>query len=100
MHIPGVHVARGMMPPGAIGRRAVAVNLSDLAAMGATPEKAWSVNNTWRVSMPHAWKFLSVFSPNTSWPSLATMATSPPSLAVVAPSLRLSATAMLPPEAP
>lgn len=37
--VDGVHVDRRWLPPHAIGRRAVAVNLSDLAAMGARP--AW-----------------------------------------------------------
>ncbi len=36
--VDGVHVDRSLCPPGAIGRRAVAVNLSDLAAMGARPQ--------------------------------------------------------------
>ena len=35
--VDGVHVDRRFVPAGAIGHRAVAVNLSDLAAMGATP---------------------------------------------------------------
>lgn len=35
--VDGVHVDRRFVPPEAIGHRAVAVNLSDLAAMGATP---------------------------------------------------------------
>jgi thiamine-monophosphate kinase len=35
--VDGVHVERRFVPPAAIGHRAVAVNLSDLAAMGATP---------------------------------------------------------------
>jgi thiamine-monophosphate kinase len=35
--IDGVHVDRRFVPAAAIGHRAVAVNLSDLAAMGATP---------------------------------------------------------------
>ena len=35
--VDGVHVDRRFVPPPAIGHRAVAVNLSDLAAMGATP---------------------------------------------------------------
>ncbi|MGD9905703.1 MAG: thiamine-phosphate kinase [Vicinamibacterales bacterium] len=35
--VDGVHVDRAFCPPAAIGRRAVAVNLSDLAAMGARP---------------------------------------------------------------
>ena len=33
----GVHFERGLHPPGAIGRRAVAAAVSDLAAMGGTP---------------------------------------------------------------
>lgn len=37
--VDGVHVTTRWMTPGQIGRRAVAVNLSDLAAMGARP--AW-----------------------------------------------------------
>lgn len=37
--VDGVHVDTRLLPPHAIGRRAVAVNLSDLAAMGARP--AW-----------------------------------------------------------
>jgi thiamine-monophosphate kinase len=35
--VDGVHVDRRFVPPRAIGHRAVAVNLSDLAAMGASP---------------------------------------------------------------
>ena len=35
--VDGVHVDRRFTPPDAIGHRAVAVNLSDLAAMGARP---------------------------------------------------------------
>src|SRR6266853_5763300 len=35
--VEGVHFDRAFTPPGAIGHRALAVNLSDLAAMGAEP---------------------------------------------------------------
>jgi thiamine-monophosphate kinase len=35
--VEGVHFERHFTPPDAIGHRALAVNLSDLAAMGATP---------------------------------------------------------------
>jgi thiamine-monophosphate kinase len=35
--VEGVHFNRQYVPPDAIGHRALAVNLSDLAAMGATP---------------------------------------------------------------
>ncbi|HEX7137132.1 MAG TPA: thiamine-phosphate kinase [Vicinamibacterales bacterium] len=38
--VEGVHFDRTLMPPAAIGHRALAVNLSDLAAMGATPRLA------------------------------------------------------------
>jgi len=38
--VEGVHFDRAFTPPSAIGHRAVAVNLSDLAAMGATPRLA------------------------------------------------------------
>lgn len=38
--VDGVHVDRRFVPPTAIGHRALAVNLSDLAAMGATPRLA------------------------------------------------------------
>src|SRR5579862_5954019 len=38
--VEGVHFDRAFTPPGAIGHRALAVNLSDLAAMGATPRLA------------------------------------------------------------
>ena len=38
--IDGVHFDRRFTPPDAIGHRAIAVNLSDLAAMGATPRLA------------------------------------------------------------
>jgi thiamine-monophosphate kinase len=38
--VEGVHFDRRFTPPAAIGRRALAVNLSDLAAMGATPRLA------------------------------------------------------------
>src|SRR3954466_10668841 len=35
--VEGVHFDRAFVPPDAIGYRALAVNLSDLAAMGASP---------------------------------------------------------------
>jgi thiamine-monophosphate kinase len=35
--VEGVHFDRRFVPPGAIGHKALAVNLSDLAAMGAAP---------------------------------------------------------------
>jgi thiamine-monophosphate kinase len=38
--VEGVHFARAFVPPDAIGHRALAVNLSDLAAMGAAPRLA------------------------------------------------------------
>jgi thiamine-monophosphate kinase len=38
--VEGVHFDRAFTPPAAIGHRALAVNLSDLAAMGATPRLA------------------------------------------------------------
>jgi thiamine-monophosphate kinase len=38
--VEGVHFDRAFTPPRAIGRRALAVNLSDLAAMGAAPRAA------------------------------------------------------------
>ena len=38
--VEGVHFDRRFMPPDAIGHRALAVNLSDLAAMGARPRVA------------------------------------------------------------
>jgi thiamine-monophosphate kinase len=38
--VDGVHFDRRFTPPDAIGHRALAVNLSDLAAMGATPRLA------------------------------------------------------------
>lgn len=38
--VEGVHFDRAFVPPDAIGRRALAVNLSDLAAMGAAPRLA------------------------------------------------------------
>src|SRR6187401_3848648 len=38
--VDGVHVDRRFVPPAAIGHRALAVNLSDLAAMGARPRAA------------------------------------------------------------
>ncbi len=38
--VEGIHFDRRFTPPGAIGHRALAVNLSDLAAMGATPRLA------------------------------------------------------------
>jgi len=38
--VEGVHFDRRFVPPGAIGHRALAVNLSDLAAMGAQPRAA------------------------------------------------------------
>jgi thiamine-monophosphate kinase len=38
--VEGIHFDRGLVPPDAIGHRALAVNLSDLAAMGASPRLA------------------------------------------------------------
>jgi thiamine-monophosphate kinase len=38
--VEGIHFDRAFVPPGAIGHRALAVNLSDLAAMGAQPRLA------------------------------------------------------------
>ncbi len=38
--VDGVHIDRRFTPPAAIGHRALAVNLSDLAAMGAEPRLA------------------------------------------------------------
>ena len=38
--VEGVHFDRRFVPPDAIGHRALAVNLSDLAAMGAEPRAA------------------------------------------------------------
>jgi len=38
--VEGVHFDRRFVPPDAIGHRALAVNLSDLAAMGAQPRAA------------------------------------------------------------
>src|SRR5262245_64460942 len=38
--VEGVHFDRRFTPPAAIGHRALAVNLSDLAAMGASPRLA------------------------------------------------------------
>ena len=38
--VEGVHFDRAFVPPSAIGHRALAVNLSDLAAMGAAPRLA------------------------------------------------------------
>jgi thiamine-monophosphate kinase len=38
--VEGVHFDRAFTPPGAIGHRAIAANLSDLAAMGAEPRLA------------------------------------------------------------
>src|SRR5947209_4796299 len=35
--VEGIHFDRAFVPPDAIGHRALAVNLSDLAAMGAAP---------------------------------------------------------------
>ena len=41
--VDGVHFRRGQLPPVQIGRRALAVALSDLAAMGAEPGEAYCV---------------------------------------------------------
>jgi thiamine-monophosphate kinase len=38
--VEGVHFDRAFTPPAALGHRALAVNLSDLAAMGASPRSA------------------------------------------------------------
>src|SRR5213592_4274901 len=38
--VEGVHFDRAFVPPDAIGHRALAVSLSDLAAMGAAPRLA------------------------------------------------------------
>jgi thiamine-monophosphate kinase len=40
VQVEGVHFDRRFVPPDAIGHRALAVNLSDLAAMGARPRSA------------------------------------------------------------
>jgi thiamine-monophosphate kinase len=40
VQVEGVHFDRAFTPPDAIGHRALAVNLSDLAAMGALPRSA------------------------------------------------------------
>lgn len=48
--VEGVHFDRAFVPPGAIGHRALAVNLSDLAAMGATPRLA-----TLSLILPDRW---------------------------------------------
>ncbi len=42
--VEGVHFDRRFTPPDAIGHRALAVNLSDLAAMGARPRLAAAVD--------------------------------------------------------
>src|SRR4029453_7776172 len=39
--VEGVHFDRRFVPPEAIGHRALAVNISDLAAMGAAPRAAF-----------------------------------------------------------
>jgi thiamine-monophosphate kinase len=38
--VEGIHFDRAFVPPDAIGHRSLAVNLSDLAAMGAAPRLA------------------------------------------------------------
>src|SRR5512134_2133059 len=38
--VEGIHFDRRYVPPSAVGHRALAVNLSDLAAMGADPRAA------------------------------------------------------------
>jgi thiamine-monophosphate kinase len=38
--VEGIHFDRAFVPAGAVGHKALAVNLSDLAAMGATPRAA------------------------------------------------------------
>ena len=38
--VEGIHFDRGFVAPDAIGHRSLAVNLSDLAAMGARPRAA------------------------------------------------------------
>jgi thiamine-monophosphate kinase len=40
VQVEGIHFDRSFVPPDAIGHRALAVNLSDLAAMGARPRLA------------------------------------------------------------
>jgi thiamine-monophosphate kinase len=47
--IEGIHFDRSFVPPEAIGHRALAVNLSDIAAMGATPRLALL-----SIALPHA----------------------------------------------
>jgi thiamine-monophosphate kinase len=47
--VEGVHFDRAFTPPSAVGHRALAVNLSDLAAMGATPRLALL-----SLALPHA----------------------------------------------
>ena len=41
--VDGIHFRRGQLSPAQIGRRALAVALSDLAAMGAQPGEAYCV---------------------------------------------------------
>ena len=48
--VEGVHFDRAFVPPDAIGHRALAVNLSDLAAMGAAPRLALL-----SIALPSAW---------------------------------------------
>ena len=48
--VEGVHFDRAFVPPAAIGHRALAVNLSDLAAMGAVPRLA-----TLSLILPDGW---------------------------------------------
>jgi thiamine-monophosphate kinase len=48
--VEGVHFDRAFTPPAAIGHRALAVNLSDLAAMGAAPRRCLL-----SLALPPAW---------------------------------------------
>jgi thiamine-monophosphate kinase len=48
--VEGVHFDRAFVPPEAIGHRALAVNLSDLASMGATPRLALL-----SMALPESW---------------------------------------------
>ena len=51
--VEGVHFDRRFMPPAAIGHKALAVNLSDLAAMGAAPRAGAAVAGAaWRLPSP------------------------------------------------
>ena len=81
--VDGVHFDTRFVPPRAIGHRALAVNLSDLAAMGARPRAALlslalpaslAAGRAWTASWTASWRT----PPRSRWPSSAATSRAPP----------------------